>query len=295
MNIFDCFMYFDEDMLLELRLHTLNKYVKKFIITESTFFHNGKPKKLNFDINKFSQFKDKIEYIVVDTLSENIQRINPADDQNTKNSKILINAMKRDNHQRNMLAKGFGNINDDDLIIISDLDEIPNLKDFKYKKKFSFFKQKMFYYKFNLIHPKMNWIGSKGCKKKHLISPQWLRNIKEKLYPFWRFDILFSKKKYRNINFINNGGWHFTNIKSAEDIHFKFSNFAHHLEYEESNLGIKDMENMIRERKIHYDHTLDKKEDKWNASISLKKVDDKILPEYLIKNKLKYKMWFDND
>ena len=138
-------------------------------------------------------------------------------------------------------------------------------------------------------------MAPKDVKKKHLISPQWLRNIKEKLYPFWRFDILFSKKKYRNINFINNGGWHFTNIKSAEDIHFKFSNFAHHLEYEESNLGIKDMENMIRERKIHYDHTLDKKEDKWNASISLKKVDDKILPEYLIKNKLKYKMWFDND
>ena len=148
MNIFDCFMYFDEDMLLDLRLHMLNKYIKKFIIVESTFLHNGKPKKLNFDLNKFYKFKDKIEYIVVDSLPSDIKNINLKDSKNIKNSKILINALKRENYQRNMISKGFKEINDDDLIIISDVDEIPNLKDFRYKKKFSFFKQKMFYYKF---------------------------------------------------------------------------------------------------------------------------------------------------
>ena len=66
MNIYDCFMYFDEDLLLDLRLNILNKYVKKFIITEATYTHNGNKKKLNFDINRFSKFKDKIKYIVVD-------------------------------------------------------------------------------------------------------------------------------------------------------------------------------------------------------------------------------------
>ena len=66
MNIYDCFMYFDEDLLLDLRLNMLNKYVNKFVITESTFLHSGQRKKLNFDYKNFSKFKNKIIYIVVD-------------------------------------------------------------------------------------------------------------------------------------------------------------------------------------------------------------------------------------
>ena len=67
MNIYDCFMYFDEDLLLDLRLNILDKFVKKFVIAESAYLHSGK-KKLNFDINKYSKFKDKIIYLVVDDL-----------------------------------------------------------------------------------------------------------------------------------------------------------------------------------------------------------------------------------
>ena len=72
MNIVDCFMYFDEDMLLDIRLHTLNKFVSKFIICEATFKHNGSKKKLNFDINKFNKFKDKIDYVVLDEQPQNL-------------------------------------------------------------------------------------------------------------------------------------------------------------------------------------------------------------------------------
>ena len=75
MNIYDCFMYFDEDLLLDLRLNSLNKFVKKFVITEATYTHNGSKKKLNFDINNFSKFKDKIEYIVVNEEPKNILKI----------------------------------------------------------------------------------------------------------------------------------------------------------------------------------------------------------------------------
>ena len=74
MNIYDCFMYFDEDLLLDLRLNSLDKFVKKFVITEATYTHNGNRKKLNFDINKFKKFKDKIIYIVVEKQPQNIQR-----------------------------------------------------------------------------------------------------------------------------------------------------------------------------------------------------------------------------
>ena len=63
-------MYFDEDLLLDLRLNILNEYVKKFVITEATYTHNGTKKKLNFDVNKFQKFKDKINYIVVDKQSK---------------------------------------------------------------------------------------------------------------------------------------------------------------------------------------------------------------------------------
>ena len=65
MKIYDCFMFFDEEMLLDLRLNIMDEYVDKFVITEATYMHSGKSKKLIFDINKFSKFKDKIIYIVV--------------------------------------------------------------------------------------------------------------------------------------------------------------------------------------------------------------------------------------
>ena len=61
----------------------------------------------------------------------------------------------------------------------------------------------------------------KSVFKKKLKSPQWLRNIKNKKYPIWRIDTLFSKKKYINIEFVNDGGWHFTNMKSPEEIFSK--------------------------------------------------------------------------
>ena len=75
MNIYDCFMYFDEDMVLDLRLNLLDKHVKKFVITESTYLHSGNKKKLNFDYKNFLKFKDKIEYIVIDQPPEDLRII----------------------------------------------------------------------------------------------------------------------------------------------------------------------------------------------------------------------------
>ena len=136
MNIYDCFMYFDEDLLLDLRLNILDKYVKKFIITESTYLHSGKNKKLNFNINNFSKFKDKIIYIVVDKKPPNILEISQNDNLELKNNKILHNSVERENFQRNSLLDGLKDVSNEDLILSSDLDEIPNLEKFKYKKKF---------------------------------------------------------------------------------------------------------------------------------------------------------------
>ena len=86
----------------------------------------------------------------------------------------------------------------------------------------------------------MVWV--KSVQKKYFISPQWLRNLKHKKYPFWRLDAIFSNKKYTNITHIKNGGWHFTNIKSAADIEKKLSNYTHHYEFEQSGLNITDLQ-----------------------------------------------------
>tara|TARA_X000000950_G_C13740762_1_gene588381 strand:- start:134 stop:994 length:861 start_codon:yes stop_codon:yes gene_type:complete len=286
-------MYYDEDMILDIRLNILNKYVSYFIICEANFNHNGSKRELKFDINNFPKFKDKIIYVPLTKQPDNLRKVKKEDSILVKNSKILDNALLRENFQRNFLSTQIKNFQEDDLIIISDLDEIPNLEKFKYKKKITFFEQKMFYYKLNLLHHNFIWYGSKICKKKHLINPQWLRNVKSKKYPLWRLDILFSKTKYNNINFIKNGGWHFTNVKSAEKIDYKMKNFLHHLEYEESGLGIDDVKKIISEKKVFYDHKADKKEKKWNATINLKKEEDILLPDYILKNKIKFKDWLD--
>ncbi len=106
MKVFDCFTYMNEDVVLDLRLNYLNNFVSKFVIVESLFFHNGKRKKLNFDINKFSKFKDKIIYIVLDHEPSDIEIISEQDSEDTKNSKHILNGMRRDFYQRNYIIKG---------------------------------------------------------------------------------------------------------------------------------------------------------------------------------------------
>ena len=129
MRIVDCLIYNDEDLILELRFNILNKFVDEFVIIEAKFDHQNNPKKTNFKIEKFEKFQNKIKYIVVDKFPENLTN------------------WGRENYQRNFISKGLEDANDEDYIIISDVDEIPNLEEIHNKKigKFSAFKQKLFY------------------------------------------------------------------------------------------------------------------------------------------------------
>ena len=296
MNIYDCFMYFDEDLLLDLRLNTLNKFVKKFVIAEATYTHNGTKKKLNFDINKFKKFKDKIIYIIVDKQPDNILKILDSETKEQKGEKLILNGMARDYFQRENLSRGIEEALNDDLILISDLDEIPDLNKIdlsKINNKIIIFEQKMFYYKLNLFYQDYTWLGTKAVRKKNLITPQWLRNVKGKNYPKWRLDTLFSKKKYTNLYFIKNGGWHFTCLRTAEELEKKLLNFAHHYEYEESGLSIKDLKKLIEEKRVMYDHNIDQKGYKWSGKSILKNYDIDLLPEHISSNQKKYSDWLD--
>ena len=162
-------MYFDEDLLLDIRLNSLDNYVKKFVITEATYTHNGNKKKLNFDINKFKKFKDKIIYIVVDQQPNNILKFDVKDSKEKKGEKLILNGMARDYFQREKLGDGLTEAIDEDLILVSDLDEIPNLESFNLKEikdKIIIFEQKIFYYKLNLLYNKFLWQGTRAIKKK---------------------------------------------------------------------------------------------------------------------------------
>ena len=298
MKIYDCFQFFDEEMLLDLRLNVLDKYVDKFVITEATYMHNGKSKKLNFDINKYSKFKDKIIYIVVDTPPPDLFEIKESDrnEKDTRGQKLVLNGYKRDNYQRQMAQKILKNIEPDDWILINDIDEIPNMENINFKEiknKFIIFKQKIFYYKFNLLYPNVSWYGSKACKKRDFVDPQWLRDMKYKKYPLWRIDIILSKKKYNNIYHIEEGGWHFTNIKSAKDIEKKLLNYTHHYEFEQSGLTINDLRKKILEKKIIYDHSVDQREPKWESKKTLTKIELSAMPAYLRDNYDKYTNWLE--
>ena len=296
MNIYDCFMYFDEDLLLDLRLNTLDKYVKKFVITEATYTHNGNKKELKFDISKFKKFKDKISYHVVNKQPKNILGLIDGESKEKRGEKLILNGMARDYFQRENLIKGLSDILDDDIVLISDLDEIPNLKNlnlFEIKNNTYIFEQAIFYYKLNLIYDDFVWQGTRGTKYKNFISPQWLRNIKGKNYPKWRLDTFFSKKKYSNLVFIKNGGWHFTCLKTPEQLQKKLLNFAHHYEFEESGLKLDDIKKIIREKRIIYDYKADQKEYKWSSKSTLKKADTIVLPPYVASNLDIFKNWLD--
>ncbi len=296
MDIFDCFMYFDEDLLLDIRLNSLDKFVKKFVITEATYTHNGNKKKLNFDIKKFKKFEDKIIYIVVDDQPKNILDLNNEDTKEELGEKLILNGMARDYFQREKLTDGLSAALDEDLILISDLDEIPNLENLNFhqiKNQIVIFEQKILYYKLNLLYDKFLWQGTKAVKNKNLLSPQWLRNIKGKKYPKWRIDTFFSKKKYSNLMFVKNGGWHFTCLRTPEQLEKKLLNYAHHYEFQESGLKFEDIKKFISEKRVIYDYNIDQKKYKWSGASILKKTPNFNLPNYISDNLEKFEDWLD--
>ncbi len=208
-----------------------------------------------------------------------------------------MNSLKRIEQSYDSMLDGIKDAGEDDLIILSDNDEIPNLGSDQFlrsKKNIIIFKQLLFYYKFNLNYENLTWFGSKACRKKKLKSMTWLRNLKNKPYSWWRLDVLFSNYKERDLEIINDGGWHFTNIKTPEKLYEKLKNFGHHDEFDESGIDLNFIKSKINNKEVFYDHFLDKKDpNKWRSNYKLKKVSSSVLPEYLANNHQKYQNWFD--
>jgi len=266
MAIYDCFQFFNEEDVLDIRLNTLSPFVDYFVIAESIYDHQGNIRELVFNKKKFNKFLNKIIYKVV--------------------KDIPIGAIKKhqgghsliEQYQRNAIMDGLENSNSEDLIIISDVDEIPDLRKLNIydKKNYAVFSQKMFNYKLNLMNiTETNWHGSRMCLKKNLRSPQWLRNIKFKKYPFWRIDII------RNLQIINDGGWHFSYLQEVDLIIKKIKSFSHG-EYNDLRFINKN----LLEKKINSGIDI------FDRNIQYKKIDiDETFPQYILSNIDKYKKW----
>ena len=289
MKIIDSTTYFEEDLMMDLRFNILDKYVDEFIVSEANFSHSGKEKKINFDKKKFPKFEKKINHIILNEEPRDLIR-----------SKELNNAQKRHNSivrirdQRNFISKFLTKFDSDDYIIYSDNDEIPNLENIDFernKNKFVIFKQKIFYYKFNLILPEIDWFGSKACKIKHLKSIEILRNLKNKRYPLYRLDTFFSDIKHQNLGLIDEGGWHFSNLKNFEDLQKKYLNDENHAEYEALNLSKDIIKHNIENRSIDYDHNAKMNSPNRFNKTKLQEVDIKMLPEFIQTNIDQYKDW----
>ena len=296
MKIFDCFMYFDEEQILDLRLNVLNHDVDYFVIVESIYNHKGEKRDLLFNIQKFQKFKEKIIYLIYKDIPKQIKVINKDDDENVKGRKYIMNALYRENSQRNFILEGLKYANREDLILVSDVDEIPKLSSLdlgKIKDEIILFKQDMFYYKYNLALPNFKWTGTKAVKKKKLNSPQWLRNVKDRKYPFFRIDTVFSDKKYINIKIIEDGGWHFSNIKSPEMIEHKLRSYLHHREFDEVSLSVEEINELVKKKQAIYDLRVDKKSNKIGQGLILENFDIEKLPNYIRNNIDKYKNWID--
>ena len=288
-------MYFDEDLILDLRLNILDKFVDYFVIVESIFTHRGEKRNLKFNINKFKKFEGKIVYLVYDQEPSQIEKIVSKDTEDKKSRKYIMNALFRENAQRNFINEALNNLDNEDVILVSDVDEIPNLKGINFEEKKSkiiLFKQDMLYYKFNLKLPNLAWTGTKACKKKYFKSAQWLRNVKDRKYPFYRVDTYFSEKKYINCEFIENGGWHFTNIKTANQIKQKLESYLHHIEFDKNPLSAEEIDKIIQDKIAIYDLSVDQRKNKIRGN-KLENYPLHKLPEYLLDNLNNYKVWID--
>ena len=268
MKIFDCFMYWDEDLLLDLRINVLNKFVDYFVIVEGNKTWQNNPKKFNFQISKFKKFEKKIIYIRVTDLPDG------------------KNPWKRENFQRNCILRGLQEASNDDLIMISDLDEIPNPKSinlFKKNMRYAVFEQNLYRYKFNLqSQTEPLWLGTRVCLKRFLKSPQWLRELKFKKRPFWRID------KLRLNNIIKEGGWHFCDLKTPKKLLYKFQNVCETDDQFvfKNKISKKYLDESKIKKNIRNRTSVIGKDEKFK----IKKI-DKTFPAYIIKNQKNYRKW----
>ncbi len=218
--IYDCFPFFNELDLLEIRLNILDPIVDKFVLVESTQTFNRQPKPLYYQENKerFAKFADKIIHIVCD------------EDLSHEDNPWVIEYV-----QKNYMEKGWTACQDDDIILISDLDEIPNpekVLEYKDKPGIKCFQNNFYYYYLNYfcVDEPIWYKGTRMCKFKD--TRHGLDNVKvgmnSRLPAIYKQGTTPNKiRYYKNGPWVKNGGWHFSYLGGAETIRKKILSISH--------------------------------------------------------------------
>ena len=266
-KIYDCFTFYQENFITNLRFEILNEFVDYFVVCESQYDHRGNNKKLNFKLLN-SKFKEKVIYLVYE---------GPFKSKN--------NMWENQAEQREHIISGLSDASPNDYIMFSDPDEIPRpdlLKNLNLKKRYGIFLQNIYCYKFNLFNKyESPWEGTRVCKIKDLKSIDYMRQkIRHKnlLMPFWKF------YREKNIEVIENGGWHFNSLLSPEEISKKLKTFAHSEYSGEKYSSIESIKKKIKNKIDLFDRG-----HKYEA-VQI----DNSFPEYLIQNINKFSHLIEN-
>lgn len=229
--VYDCFSFYNELDLLELRLNVLKDVVDRFVLVEAWQTHTGKPKPLYFEenIKRFSSFEGKIIHIVVDDFPSSL-------DNDTERQASWV----RENFQRNAVERGLVDAKDDDLIMVSDVDEIPSpaaVRAASKQKGVIVCEQLMCNYYFNFIsYTTPIWPGTKIVRYKEFYSPETYAKMLPSVYVDERVNVGPSATRLRYLtptSRIRKGGWHFSYLGGAKAIVSKIGSIA--VEYRDGN------------------------------------------------------------
>lgn len=230
--IYDCFAFFNELELLELRLHELDSVVDRFVLVEATRTFQKEPKPLYFEINKsrFSKFLPKIEHVIVDEYPGFFAKFR------------VPRPWDYDNHQKEQILRGLKNAKPDDWIVVSDLDEIPNpqkVLECAKQDGIHVFRQKLFYYYLNcwvtdyeepvvLENNYKPWNGSVMLRHRDLLKVKTIKEARNQ-----------RDLKPPQVHYIPEGGWHFSYMGGVERVIQKIEAYAH-TEVNKDHLKVKD-------------------------------------------------------
>ena len=196
--IYDCFTFFNELDLLEIRLNSMAPYVDRFVLCESPVTYSGKPKPLYFADNKSRYSAFPITHIIA----------------HDYHLPLAGGPWQLENHQRERIMWGLKDAHEDDLIIFSDLDEIPNLTRYlRGPRREGVFRHKLYYYYCNAFTGRRNWHGTIAVYRRNLTSTNCMNTLRD------------LRNKLPVVAF--HGGWHFSTLGSVENIQYKIESYAH--------------------------------------------------------------------
>ena len=243
--IYDCFSFFNELDLLEIRLNVLKDVVDKFVLVEAGETHSGKPKPLHFKENeaRFARFRDRISYVCIEKFPE-----------------VCTTDWARENYQRNAIVDGLKGAKDDDVVLVSDLDEIPRpekIAEFAGRPGVKVFDQT--YYAFYLNYRNVRqqwWYGTRMVSYRDFCHAFDDVEVHEDEFLPLEVNAGTTASKFRCRRLprsrggqivVKNGGWHFTCLGGAEALARKITSFAHQ-EYNpgDGKISVAELDAMIR-------------------------------------------------